>query len=135
MVSDRQRDGCQRDLNSCEIRDEIYKQIAEEIERNELKKSTAMRAVAECKGDKELAQSIYVNYRFEELSKEYLEKKKDEARKKEEQENSDAEAQHKLGLAYYNGDGVEKNYAEAVRWWRKAAEQGSLKAQYNLGTC
>ena len=31
------------------------------------------------------------------------------------------------------GDGVEKNYAEALKWWRKAAEQGDAEAQFNLG--
>ncbi len=25
--------------------------------------------------------------------------------------------------------------AEAVKWWRKAAEQGDERAQYNLGRC
>jgi len=28
---------------------------------------------------------------------------------------------------------VVKNQEEAVRWWRKAAEQGHAAAQYNLG--
>ena len=27
------------------------------------------------------------------------------------------------------------NYTEAVKWWRKAAEQGNAYAQYNLGNC
>jgi TPR repeat protein len=27
------------------------------------------------------------------------------------------------------------NYTEAVKWWRKAAEKGNAKAQYNLGWC
>lgn len=27
------------------------------------------------------------------------------------------------------------NYSEAVKWYRKAAEQGNNKAQYNLGYC
>jgi Sel1 repeat len=38
-----------------------------------------------------------------------------------------------LGQAYNLGDGVEKDPAEAARWWQKAAEQGIAKAQYNLG--
>jgi TPR repeat protein len=29
----------------------------------------------------------------------------------------------------------EQNYAEAVKWFRKAAEQGQSEAQYNLGWC
>ena len=32
-----------------------------------------------------------------------------------------------------NGLGVPQDYAKAVGWWRKAAEQGFAKAQHNLG--
>ena len=34
---------------------------------------------------------------------------------------------------YDNGQGVRQDYAEAFRWFRKAAEQGHAEAQYNLG--
>jgi len=34
---------------------------------------------------------------------------------------------------YDNGDGVIKDAAEAVKWYRKAAEQGNASAQTNLG--
>ena len=34
---------------------------------------------------------------------------------------------------YANGEGVPENDAEAVRWYRMAAEQGDVLAQYNLG--
>ncbi len=34
---------------------------------------------------------------------------------------------------YENGDGVEQDYEEALEWFRKAAEQGDLLAQYSLG--
>ena len=34
---------------------------------------------------------------------------------------------------YYTGQGAHQDYAEALRWYRKAAEQGYAKAQYNLG--
>ncbi len=34
---------------------------------------------------------------------------------------------------YAKGDGVRKDNAEAVKWLRKAAEQGLAEAQYNLG--
>ena len=34
---------------------------------------------------------------------------------------------------YANGDGVPKDSFEAVKWYRKAAEQGHADAQYNLG--
>jgi hypothetical protein len=44
-----------------------------------------------------------------------------------------APAQYQLGLRYANGDGVTKDYAEAVKWYRRAAEQGVPFAQFNLG--
>ncbi len=34
---------------------------------------------------------------------------------------------------YANGEGVPENDAEAVKWYRKAAEQGDASAQLNLG--
>jgi TPR repeat protein len=36
---------------------------------------------------------------------------------------------------YENGSGVPKDPAEAVKWCRKAAEQGYAAAQHNLGVC
>ncbi|MDC0305257.1 sel1 repeat family protein [bacterium] len=36
-------------------------------------------------------------------------------------------------MIYANGNGVPKDYAEAVKWYRKAAEQGDASAQVNLG--
>ena len=50
-------------------------------------------------------------------------------------EQNNADAQYKLGIRYYTGDGVEKNHSESVKWFRKAAEQGNAEAQYNLGVC
>ena len=38
-----------------------------------------------------------------------------------------------LGNCYYNGTGVTQDYAEAVRWWRKAAAQGNAQAVQILG--
>ena len=34
---------------------------------------------------------------------------------------------------YYDGGGVPKNDAEAVKWYRMATEQGDADAQFNLG--
>lgn len=45
-----------------------------------------------------------------------------------------APAQAALGNAYYDGNCTERNYAEAVKWWQKAAEQGNADAEYRLGT-
>ena len=36
---------------------------------------------------------------------------------------------------YYGKNGVSKDYAEAVKWYRKAAEQGLARAQTWLGSC
>ncbi len=44
-----------------------------------------------------------------------------------------AQAQFKLGVMYYSGDGVKQDYVETVKWYRKAAEQEYAPAQYNLG--
>ena len=34
-----------------------------------------------------------------------------------------------------NGLGVQQSYEKAVKWYTKAAKQGHVKAQYNLGNC
>ncbi len=34
---------------------------------------------------------------------------------------------------YEKGQGVRKDYVEAVKWYRKATEQGLANAQFNLG--
>ncbi len=40
------------------------------------------------------------------------------------------------GLDYYLGrNGKEQSYSEAVKWFRKAAEQGDAAAQRALGVC
>jgi tetratricopeptide (TPR) repeat protein len=42
----------------------------------------------------------------------------------------DVEAQFMLGRCYYEGgSGFGQDYAEAEKWWRKAAQQGHAKAQ------
>lgn len=48
---------------------------------------------------------------------------------------SHADVQFNLGVCYYNGDGVPKDYAEAVKWWHKAAEQNHSGAQTFLAGC
>ena len=46
---------------------------------------------------------------------------------------ADAESLFNLGECYYNGEGVNKDAAEAVKWYREAAKQGNAVAQYRLG--
>jgi TPR repeat protein len=48
-------------------------------------------------------------------------------------EGGDASAQTNLGLRYELGQGVQQNYGEAARWYRRAADQGFARAQTNLG--
>ena len=50
-------------------------------------------------------------------------------------EHGDADAQYRLGSAYYYGKRVRQDYAEAARWYREPADQGAAKAQYTLGYC
>lgn len=45
----------------------------------------------------------------------------------------DLNAQFYLGKAYAKGKDVPQDYKEAVKWYRKAAEQGNASAQNNLG--
>lgn len=49
-------------------------------------------------------------------------------------EAGNADAQVELGLRHAMGEGDgEQSYAEAVRWFREAAERNRVVAQYNLG--
>jgi TPR repeat protein len=43
------------------------------------------------------------------------------------------QAETYLAQMYLNGMGVLQDYAEAVKWYRLAAEQGNPNAQFNLG--
>ncbi len=47
----------------------------------------------------------------------------------------DAPKNFNLGIRYYDGDGVDKNYTEAVKCFRKSAKHGYAQAQYYLGLC
>jgi TPR repeat protein len=50
-------------------------------------------------------------------------------------EKGDPNAQSLIGSYYLVGQGVPLDYAEAVKWFRKAADQGNAVAQNNLGVC
>jgi hypothetical protein len=41
--------------------------------------------------------------------------------------------EYNLARHYYNGDGLDKDYAKAAKWFRKAAEKGNATAQFYLG--
>ena len=51
------------------------------------------------------------------------------------QTNVDAELWCDLGEMYSAGHGVEKDDVQAAIWFRRAAEQGHVKAQYLIGYC
>lgn len=48
-------------------------------------------------------------------------------------DEGDPTAQFALGARYATGEEVPQDYAEAVRWFKKAAEQGQIAAQATLG--
>jgi hypothetical protein len=48
-------------------------------------------------------------------------------------ERGHAESQMWLGYAYEVGQGVQRDYAEAIKWYRLAAAQGHAGSQCNLG--
>src|SRR5262249_159372 len=48
-------------------------------------------------------------------------------------DQGDAEAQYRLALIYFLGQGVPKNDEESMKWYRKAAVQGLADAQAMLG--
>ena len=49
-------------------------------------------------------------------------------------ESGDSTAQRHLGSCYYRGLGIKKDITKAIELWEKAALQGDIKAQSNLGT-
>lgn len=57
-----------------------------------------------------------------------------EKKKRELQLLEDPETIFAFGLMALDGDGVEKNSAEAAGWFRIAGEMGHVGAQHNLGT-
>jgi len=48
-------------------------------------------------------------------------------------ESGNKEAQYNLGAMHYKGTGVSQNYAEAFKWWSRAAKQGCVSTICGLG--
>jgi TPR repeat protein/tRNA A-37 threonylcarbamoyl transferase component Bud32 len=48
-------------------------------------------------------------------------------------QQGDPVAQHRVGVMYVMGQGVQQDAAEATRWFRRAAEQGQGESQYSMG--
>src|SRR4051812_1800497 len=63
------------------------------------------------------------NVRGDEKADEVLDKAK----------NGDSSAQLAIGMRYRDGKGVERDFKEAIRWTRLAADQGNGAALDNLG--
>ncbi len=57
----------------------------------------------------------------------------DIVRLKEKAESGDLAAQRQLGWSYQTGDGVPKDLAESLKWYRKAAVKGQATAQNDVG--
>jgi TPR repeat protein len=51
---------------------------------------------------------------------------------RERTEDGSSAAQNELGVAYYNGTNVQRDYALALSWFRRAALQGQTEARRNL---
>ena len=49
-------------------------------------------------------------------------------------EKGDAASQLDLGMKYAKGEGVNRDYQEALNWCLKSAEQGNPLAQFNVGS-
>ena len=49
------------------------------------------------------------------------------------EEHGDSNELTDRGIEFYLGQGVPQDYGEAVRWFRRAADQGNVTAQNNLG--
>lgn len=47
--------------------------------------------------------------------------------------NPSADQDHKRGLLFYKGIGVDKDFKKAAQWFKQAAKKGHAGAQYNLG--
>jgi TPR repeat protein len=82
-------------------------------------------------------------YKRKELMQEATRKAEREAERKallsarlqqalEEAEHGPAESQYFLGYKYHYGDGIPRDKAEAIKWYKKAAEQGHNRAMRSL---
>jgi Sel1 repeat len=47
-------------------------------------------------------------------------------------DQGNVEAEDRVGLMYYLGEGVPQDYLEAVRWYKMAAEKGNAHSQWQL---
>lgn len=50
-------------------------------------------------------------------------------------QKGDPEAQYFLGICYYFGKDIRKDFKETVKWFKRAADQGMQNAERDLGCC
>ena len=50
-------------------------------------------------------------------------------------EQGDPQAQFQLGMHYYRGKEIARDYIEAAKWLMKSANQGNADAQLRIGLC
>jgi hypothetical protein len=55
------------------------------------------------------------------------------AEKLQQAAQGDADATNNIGYLYERGIGVQVDYAEAMKWYRRAADLGYAEAMYNIG--
>lgn len=91
--------------------------------------------------EEECAQAIETQTKYEQqLQSLYAEKEEQEFKAYLEElmysaQVGDAEAQNTLGEMYYYGDEIEKDWEQAVYWFKEAAKQRHPEAMFNLGRC
>ena len=47
--------------------------------------------------------------------------------------HGDASAEYNMGVMYHTGNGVQQDYAKALKWYRMAAAKGEAEAEFKLG--
>ena len=80
---------------------------------------------------------IYIDPKLMSSLNDMAEKKQEDLKALEASaEEGDLDAQYRLGRSYYYGeDGAPKDGKKAFEWFSRAAEGGSIAAQYYLGLC
>ena len=116
------------EINEAMQEDDFWAQALEEFEGGHKKPGVWAKFYAEFEGNESQAKAKYLKYRAEQLYQENI----DLSQLKRSAEEGDADAMFNLGLKYENGQGLKQDYAEAIRWFRKAAELGNADSQNNL---
>ena len=74
-----------------------------------------------------------IKQKIEEVRTQSEEEAEESSKYEIEAKQGDTYAQNHLGIMYYNGKEVGKNYVKAAEWFEKAAKQGDANGQRNLG--